>query len=62
MMAQKATLTVAETAEYIGLGRNKTYQLINEKTIPSIKLGRQFKIPKIALDQWLLETAKAAIV
>lgn len=59
---QKATLTVKETAEYIGLGRNKTYQLINEKTIPSIKLGRQFKIPKIALDEWLLETAKAAIV
>ncbi len=54
----RATFTVAETAQYIGLGLNKTYQLINEKIIPSIKLGRQYKIPKVALDEWLLAKSK----
>jgi excisionase family DNA binding protein len=57
-MMEKATLTVAETAQYIGLGLNKTYQLVNEKVIPSIKLGRQYKIPKVALDEWLLTKSK----
>jgi excisionase family DNA binding protein len=52
---ERATLTVAETARYIGLGLNKTYELVKTKDIPSIKLGRQFKIPKIALEQWLIK-------
>ena len=54
---QRVTFTVAETAEYIGLGLNKTYQLINDRVIPSIKLGRQFRVPKVALDEWLMRSA-----
>lgn len=34
---QKATFSVIEAAEYIGIGRNKIYQLINEGIIPSSK-------------------------
>lgn len=56
-MMEKATLTVVETAQYIGLGVNKTYELINCKIIPSVKLGRRFLVPRVALDQWLIEKA-----
>lgn len=51
---EKMTLTVQETALYLGLGLNKTYELIHAKVIPSLKLGRQFKVPRIALETWLL--------
>ena len=57
VIMERATFTVAETAQYIGLGLNKTYQLVNDHVIPNIKLGRQFRIPKVALDEWLMRSA-----
>lgn len=57
---ERATLTVAETAEYIGIGLNKVYQLVNDKTIPSIRIGKRFIIPKIALDEWLIKQSLSA--
>lgn len=57
----KATFSVMETAEYIGIGRNKIYQLINEGVIPSVKIGRQFRLPIKAIDQWLETEAQKSI-
>jgi len=53
-----ATLSVVETAKYLGIGRNKMYELIGTGIIPNIKLGKQIRIPKIALEQWLLEQSR----
>jgi excisionase family DNA binding protein len=39
-------LTVKETAAVLRLGKNKTYELINNGTIPHIKLGRKVLVPK----------------
>lgn len=50
-----------EAAEYIGIGRNKIYQLINEGVIPSVKIGRQFRLPIKAIDQWLETEAQKSI-
>lgn len=58
---QKATFSVIETAEYIGIGRNKIYQLINEGIIPSVKIGRQFRLPIKSIDQWLETEAQKSI-
>ena len=55
---EKATLTVAETAEYIGIGLNKAYKMVNDRTIPSLRIGKQFKIPKTVLDEWLIKQSK----
>ncbi|GBG56057.1 excisionase [Sporomusaceae bacterium FL31] len=52
---EKATLTVTEMARYMGIGLNKAYQLANDRIIPCIKIGRQFRIPKAALDAWLIK-------
>ncbi|SEO97308.1 helix-turn-helix domain-containing protein [Propionispora vibrioides] len=51
---EKATLTVSETAQYLGIGINTAYNLVNNKIIPCIKIGRQFRIPKSGLDEWLI--------
>ena len=50
---EKMVYTVRETAEILSLGVCKTYDLIHEKKIPSIKVGRKFLIPKIRLEKWL---------
>lgn len=37
---EKATLTVVETAEYLGIGRNQIYRMINDGILPAVKIGR----------------------
>lgn len=54
---ERATFTVPETAKYLGIGITTTYALVKEKTIPSVKIGRQIRVPRAALDEWLLKQA-----
>lgn len=50
-------LTVPEAAELLRLSRNGTYELIARGEIPSIRLGRSIRVPRSALDAWLLSAA-----
>lgn len=40
-------LTFKEFQQVIKFGRNKCYELLNNGTIKSLKIGRDFRIPKI---------------
>lgn len=51
----KATMSVSQTAEYIGVGRNQMYNLIKLNQVPYIKFGKQIRVPIKALESWLLE-------
>ena len=35
------------------LGRDKTYKLLNSKGFPSIKIGRDIRVPKDEFDKWI---------
>ncbi len=39
-------LTTDEVAAILKIGKTKTYQLVNKKDFPKIKMGRQILIPK----------------
>ena len=52
-MSDKCIYTPKEVSEILQIGTCKTYDLIHQKIIPSIKLGRKYIIPKDALDEWL---------
>ena len=43
---EKATMTVRETADYMGVSLNHVYNMLAEGTIPSRKLGRIYIISK----------------
>lgn len=58
--AVRATMTVEETAQYIGIGRGKMYDLVKEGKIPYLKFGKSIRIPKHVVDTWLLEQCKKA--
>lgn len=49
-------LTVTQLQEILGIGRNTSYVLLNSGTIPSIRIGKKWRIPKDAvlhyLGQW----------
>lgn len=49
------TMSVIEMANSLGIGRNVAYNLVKNGRIPSIKIGRQIRIPKKAFEKWLLD-------
>jgi excisionase family DNA binding protein len=50
-------LTVAETADLLRISKNKAYELVRLRMIPSVHLGRKIRIPRQALDRWILEAS-----
>jgi excisionase family DNA binding protein len=56
---ERMTMTVVEMANCLGIGRNAAYDLVKKGRVPSLKIGRQIRIPKKAFELWLTkETEK----
>lgn len=47
------TLRVEDLMPILGIGRNTAYELVRSKQIFSVKIGRQLRIPKQALIDYL---------
>lgn len=56
-MADKLTLSVAETAELLGLSRPKVYDLIKLPDFPSFAVGNWRLISADGLRRWIAEQA-----
>lgn len=52
-MLEKQFLTPMETAELLGIGRNKIYELLRTDDFPVLKIGRLKKVPVAALSTWV---------
>jgi excisionase family DNA binding protein len=52
---EKLAYTPKEVGELLGLGRSSTYEALQTKIIPSIRVGGKYLIPKAALDKLLTE-------
>ena len=39
-------VNINQLKEMLGIGVNLAYRLVRNKTIPSVKVGREYKIPK----------------
>jgi len=46
-------LTMKELQAYLRLGRNTTYDLLNNGAIPSVRVNQKFLIPKKAVRDFL---------
>lgn len=47
------TLRVADLMPLLGIGRNTAYELIHSGQIRSVRIGRQIRIPREALLEFL---------
>ena len=47
------TLTPRQVAKECGFGITHTYRMLAEGTIPSIRVGNRFFVPRVALERWL---------
>jgi len=57
-MAQDTSvvMTVPEAGRKLGLGRNAAYEAAARGDIPTIKIGKLLRVPKVAFDR-MLESA-----
>ncbi len=56
---EKLLFKPAEAAELLGLGRSKVYALVASGGLPSIRIGRNVRIPAEALRQWVRDQSEA---
>ena len=52
----RATLTIEETAELLGVSRGSAYEAARSGQIPVLRVGRRLLVPRQALDQMLTAT------
>ena len=50
---EKLLLRPAEVAEMLGLGRSKTYQMLANGQLPSVRIGGSLRVPAQALEDWV---------
>ena len=54
----KYILTTQEAAGYVGIGINRIRELVKTGEIPAARSGRNFKIPRPLLEEWIEEKAR----
>lgn len=53
MEETRTLLDAKDLMQQYGLSRVKTYQLLNDKTMPVIRLGRRLFVRKSDFEKWL---------
>ena len=53
-------VTVSELAKMLKIGRNTAYELVRCGAVQNIKVGRQIRIPKQAIIDYIANSAKSA--
>ena len=51
-------LTPQQVREMLGVGQRMTYALLRGGTIPSVRMGRLYRVPKVAVIDYLCSTAE----
>ncbi len=58
---EKLVYTPKEVTKILNIGLNKVYELIYQKQIPFIRVGRKILVPKQALENWINACSGVAI-
>ena len=54
-------LTSEQVCKLLKIGKNKLYEILQNKTIPCLKIGKKYLIPKILLIEYITNAAKAVV-
>lgn len=50
---EKLLLTPEETAEVMGIGRSKVYELLREGALESVRIGGSRRVPTAAVEEYV---------
>ena len=51
-------LNVSEVAEYLGVGKNRIYELLNAEVLKGFRMGSTWKISRMALENYILDASQ----
>lgn len=51
-------LTVSEVAEYLEVGKNRVYELLNDGSLKGFRMGSAWKISRMALENYILNASQ----
>ena len=51
-------LSVSEVAEYLGVGKNRVYELLNTGKLNGFRMGSTWKISRMALENYILNASE----
>ena len=51
-------LSVSEVAEYLGVGKNRVYELLNDGSLKGFRMGSAWKISRMALENYILNASE----
>lgn len=46
-------LTIQDLCEFLMIGRNRAYELLDSQQIKGFRIGRNWKIPKVSVEHYL---------
>lgn len=52
---EKVVYSIVEAAGMLGISKSYAYQLVKEKKLPVLDLGKRKVIPKNRLEEWIQE-------
>lgn len=52
---ESSLMTPQQLSAYLGIGRNMTYQLLNEGIIKGFKIGKNWKVSREAVAQYIAQ-------
>ncbi len=52
-------LRAEEVAELLGIGRTKVFEMISAGELPTVRIGRCVRIPRLELQAWVTSRARA---
>lgn len=61
-LSERAGLTVPEAAALLGVSTKAMYDLVHREGFPSVRVGRRFLIPRLALLGWLEKQVEGVAV
>ena len=59
---EKMVYTVKEMAQLLGISKSYAYELVKERKVPVLDLGKRKVIPKDRLDEWIRENTELSEV
>ena len=51
-------ISVSQVAKVLGISRTRSYELVNEKGFPEIKIGTRILVPKDKFKLWIQKEIK----
>jgi excisionase family DNA binding protein len=51
-------MTVNEVAEYLSVDRTRIYRLLKRKGLPGFKVGSEFRLRRVVIDEWIMKKNK----